>query len=462
MFRRARIILPAGFSLIPFLRFQDGGAPPVTTKPALKPAGAESKPAESAPDLDFDETKKLVSRFRETDHWALKAIILISLGPKWHPVAADMVEEALNHKDTRLRAYAVEALLRSDLECLKWGASADLITLLIQQIGANKNPFYQEKLLAIAARLFPTVREKATNHWKPSEWKRFWDEAKGSYAPAPWVGPASRPARAAESTKTTVERFLTRAVDLNIAGLDVAICIDSTGSMQPTINAARSGLSEIVSLLKGLSPKFRLGLVHYKDLPDMKNGAHVLSPLTAQVEDVQEMLNKLIASGGGDLPESVEKGLEITLDAYTMGWTPQANKVIIIIGDAPPHPADVATAIDLAKKSYEKPFNKDPRIPADLKTDKSANRPFITSTIAINGTPDTLKAFQQIANAGGGMCGGMTIAATAASNKNGGAGDATKNIVQHILTLTFGRQWAKEAAIFVSIYQDYRRGEFIK
>jgi hypothetical protein len=127
-------------------------------------------------------------RFRETDHWALKAIALVGLGGKWQPVAVPMIDEALTHRDLRLRAYGLEALLRSDDECLKSGLSRELFHSIVQQ-------------------------------------------------------------------------------------------------------------AEIVALLRGLSPKFLLGLVHCEDLEDFKNGARLLSPLTETIEDVQEMLDKLIAGG---------------------------------------------------------------------------------------------------------------------------------------------------------------------
>ncbi|MBI3820043.1 MAG: VWA domain-containing protein [Planctomycetes bacterium] len=437
----------------------DSRAGELQTKPAApKPASAPAKIPEAPRELDFDQTKKLVGRFRETDHWALKAIILLSLGPKWHPVGAGIVGEALEHKDFRLRAFALETLLRSDLQCLRWGLSQEMISSIIHQHTVNKNLFYGDKLLAVLRAAFPELNGKPTKNWKIANWQYWWGDARGKYAPQPWVAPESRPAQASgDLVQTAAERFVTRAVDLSIAGLDVAICIDSTGSMQPTINAARDGLAEMVALLRGLSPKFRLGLVHYKDLGDFKNGARLLSPLTDKIEDVQEMLNKLIAAGGGDIPERVEKGLEIALDPYAMGWTPQANKIVMIIGDAPPHPADIAGAVEMARKAYEKPFGKEPRVPSDLKTDKSANRPFIISTIGINNATDMVQAFKQIAAAGGGMFAMMSIVAGKAGEV---PAEATRTIVQHMLTLTFGRQWANEAGVFVTIYQDYHREKF--
>lgn len=448
----------------PILQFSVSAQNP-PAKPASKPASAPAQPA----DLDELETKKLVSRFRETEHWALKAIALVSLGPRWHPAGAAIVEESLEQKDLRLKAYAAEALLRCDVPCLHWVLTPDLVTAVIAQAQAAKNSYFQDRLLTILRTAFPEVKGKDTKTWKPAQWSQWWSEARAGYAVEPWPGAAPRP-KSLESEKSTTsvaDRFVTRAVDLNIAGLDVAICIDSTGSMQPTINAARDGLAEIVSLLRALSPKFRLGLVHYKDKEDIKNGAKMLSPLTTQIADVQEMLNKLIAAGGGDIPEAVDAGLELALDASSLGWTPQANKVIVIIGDAPPHPENVAATVKLAKGAFEKPFGKDQVLTGDAKTIKNSNRPFVISTIAINGTPDTLSAFQQIAAAGGGMCATMAIAAAEGKGKNGGGGatrqgDATRGIVQHILTLTFGRALAAQTGIFVNIYQDYRRAEFFR
>jgi hypothetical protein len=41
------------------------------------------------------------------------------------------------------------------------------------------------------------------------------------------------------------------------------------------------------------------------------------------------------ADAGGDLPEAVDKGMEWTMT--NNAFTPQARKVILIFGDAPPH-----------------------------------------------------------------------------------------------------------------------------
>jgi hypothetical protein len=62
------------------------------------------------------------------------------------------------------------------------------------------------------------------------------------------------------------------------------------------------------------------------------------------------------------------------------------------------------------------------------------------------------------------MCGTMTIPvnATAPTAAAHAQSDAIKNIVQHVLTLAFGRQRPEQAGIFVTIYQDYRKADWIR
>lgn len=454
---RACAMLVLGFAWVePSLRCvlvapAQGEAQPAS-RPAVAPA---NKGAPAFAGLDFDETRSLVVRYRETDHWALKAILLLSLGRQWHPVASPTLKDAIAYRDDRVRAFAVEALLATDEECLQWSVDAELLQSILGQARTAKNSFYKTRLVECLRRVVPKVDGESTNSYGIDAFSRWFEKTKQTFTPAPYRGIPTKPRGPARQSVTAVDRFLTRAVDLNLSGLDVCICIDSTGSMQPVIQAARAGLGDMVAMLRGLAPKFRLGLVHYKDRGELQNGARVLSALTPDASMVERLLSKLQASGGGDFPEAVDGGLDAALHAQTMGWTPQANKLIVLIGDAPPHAENIEKAVSLAREAYERPFQKSRSIPTDGVVDRNANRPFITSAIAVNPHADTTAAFRRISDAGGGMTAILPIG-------GGAPTEATAQIVQQILALTFGREFTEEAEIFVKVYLEYRANLYIK
>ena len=70
-------------------------------------------------------------------------------------------------------------------------------------------------------------------------------------------------------------------------------------------------------------------------------------PLTSDVGALEAYLAGVTASGGGDEPEAIHKALEWAMRQND--FRPQARKVILLFGDAPPHPQDVRTCIGLAR-----------------------------------------------------------------------------------------------------------------
>jgi hypothetical protein len=113
---------------------------------------------------------------------------------------------------------------------------------------------------------------------------------------------------------------------------------------------------------------------------------------------VREKLGKLIASGGGDTPERVECGFEAAL-SREMGWNKDANKLVLIVGDAPPHDESIEPLLARVRGAREHPLEggKGPVTGAPKKT----VRPFVTSTVATNPAPKDV--FARIASAGGGV-----------------------------------------------------------
>ena len=123
---------------------------------------------------------------------------------------------------------------------------------------------------------------------------------------------------------------------------DIVFVLDVTSSMQRAIIGVRDGIK---SFADGLDPKrldFRIGLVAFRDLAEGEP-SEVLrfkpdsSPFSTDPVEFKEQVNRLRAEGGGDAPES---SLDALCEAAELPLRQKANKVLILITDAPPQLPD--------------------------------------------------------------------------------------------------------------------------
>jgi len=217
---------------------------------------------------------------------------------------------------------------------------------------------------------------------------------------------AKPPARApGESTSLEPSRakddhFYGRLEKMRKHGLELCIVLDNTGSMGPVIGAAKRGTQRLIDRLRLYVPRFRAGLVTYDDL------ATVRATLTPNAEVLRKAFRKIGAGGGADLEEGVDKGIRAALKQERMGWSRQAVRVIVVVGDAPPHEADV------------------PRLLRTLtlaRQDVLYENPVVVHTVSTDDLP--VLHFPQIAIAGGGQH--VTL-------RN------TRRLVEELVLLTFG------------------------
>ncbi|HUW55665.1 MAG TPA: vWA domain-containing protein, partial [Planctomycetota bacterium] len=126
----------------------------------------------------------------------------------------------------------------------------------------------------------------------------------------------------------------------NHFGLDVVLVIDCTDSMTGILLRLRQQSDKLCGVVRKFVPNTHFGVVSYRDhkVFDPDEFAYVtkLFPLTGNLEEFQDAVRGLRAKGGGDIPEAVFEGIS---EAMTHGgWRPNSQRVIILIGDAPPHP----------------------------------------------------------------------------------------------------------------------------
>ncbi|MFK7741369.1 MAG: hypothetical protein AB8H80_13720 [Planctomycetota bacterium] len=436
--------------------------------------------AQSAPPLGKDVTEALVGRYEASEHWVQKAVVLLSLNQYWHPTGNQMILSAIRDRDARLKAFGLEALLRSDKELLPKLATAELLDELIQKQLGKKNEHYKQRVAEALKLMVPSAG--AT---KKSEWQSWWRRSKDTHKPEDWQ-PREQPKNDGGGTSAAAQR----AFDLYQSGLDLMLCLDSTGSMQPTIDALAIALGEMADILSGISPKLRVGVVHYKDNDELgKHGAEVVQTLSKNIKGTRKKLEKMRAIGGGDLPEAVLGGLEMAL-SKKMKWNADANKIAILIGDAPPHADEKQQALDLVRAAFEKPGSQNDKNPTTGA--RKPQKPYLTSAIGVfvkiapnvkvgpgfgefKKSQQTMRDdFKEIAKAGGGVYVEVEFLVDGsppptskekreAKKKGGGAAsEATQKIVEHILVLSFGERFKVEMKEFVRIFYAYKQAGLIK
>jgi len=115
--------------------------------------------------------------------------------------------------------------------------------------------------------------------------------------------------------------------------VDIAVCLDVTGSMEPYFDAIRQRLIPMLKELSANFASFRIGLVFYKDYYD--DFLNKVFPFTNDFDALQKNIGSVKVGGGGDIPEAVYEALYA--GATKLSW--EADKrIMLLIGDAPPHP----------------------------------------------------------------------------------------------------------------------------
>jgi len=158
--------------------------------------------------------------------------------------------------------------------------------------------------------------------------------------------------------------------------LDCVFCIDTTGSMADDIQAVKDASREMIDELAKhcaeANVSLQLGLVTYQDHTDaeMFRGTPEAAwlrawPLASESATIRRNILAIrVGRGvGGDRDEDLFAALMCAMDRrvdwegqpVSMGWRPGAAKMILVMGDAPPHEPDFEgrTLEDVAARAEE-------------------------------------------------------------------------------------------------------------
>ena len=130
------------------------------------------------------------------------------------------------------------------------------------------------------------------------------------------------------------KRTVEPAAEIN--QFDLAFVVDTTGSMGGLITAAQRRMVDIVDHLSSAGHvDLRLGIVEYRDHPPQDTMVYRVYPLTGDLRQAKELINRLKPEGGGDVPEAVLAG--VVAACQELAWRRHARRIAVLVGDAPPH-----------------------------------------------------------------------------------------------------------------------------
>ena len=142
----------------------------------------------------------------------------------------------------------------------------------------------------------------------------------------------------------------------NKSHVDIVFAIDTTGSMKDDILAIQE---ELVPLLLSAFEDFenvRYGLLLYRDYVDNYRYKNLPVKFYDFTSDIEVFLDEILAinivgNPGGDISEAVWEALYASIEFYE--WDMTAERKVILIGDAPPHPTPRGYTIRATKDLIE-------------------------------------------------------------------------------------------------------------
>lgn len=117
--------------------------------------------------------------------------------------------------------------------------------------------------------------------------------------------------------------------------LDLVFLIDATGSMGDEIAKLKSSMRTMAQQIAQLpgQPDICWGLVAYRDRGDaFLTRTH---DFTDDLPAFQQVLARVQANGGGDMPEALNEALHEVV--HGLSWRADAARMVVLVADAPPH-----------------------------------------------------------------------------------------------------------------------------
>lgn len=399
-----------------------------------------------------EKTDQLVTAYLTNSNWVIKVFAMMELrNQKSYDIYEAALLDSIKSTNENLRIYAVASALKLDSAGVDKVKSAQIVEALIAFLDDKKQPFLSDK--ASEALELLTGAKKLGG--KKKKWEDWFTKNKASLPDHATVYKMEAKGQAVEALAnggvesggirgTTVERL----EKLNKNGLDLVLCVDITGSMGPCVAAVQEQVSFLVNIIISISPSSKIGFVCYND------ASWVALPFSSDAKVIQEAVNRQLgATGGGDWEEGVDKAYETALFDPLLEWREETWKLIVIMGDAPPHGGDVDRTVKNAEDAFKGTLVPPPPPPQDRKnpkkkvaTGEKEKKPVqlkevITSTIQTfsqNERAVVQGVFSRIATAGGGTYVNL---------------DDPSLVINQILQMIFGKEWESVTSEFIEVFK---------
>jgi hypothetical protein len=136
------------------------------------------------------------------------------------------------------------------------------------------------------------------------------------------------------------------------ASTDVMFVFDTSGSMEPVLDEAKSEIEQVMTQLEGSLPNVNFGVAEVRDYGGSDYDASESDepwrldvPITSNTASVSEGIGDLFADGGGDGAEAYGRALWETDTNPNVGWRPGARHLIVLVADQVPHDPNVNEGI---------------------------------------------------------------------------------------------------------------------
>ncbi|RII14985.1 hypothetical protein DSC45_19000 [Streptomyces sp. YIM 130001] len=130
--------------------------------------------------------------------------------------------------------------------------------------------------------------------------------------------------------------------------VDIVMCIDATGSMNPVLDIVKNSSLQFHQRLHDVMAKkskeisqLRLKVIAFRDFGDDPSDAIEQTDflhLPRQVPEFETFVRSLRAIGGGDIPESGLEALALAINSPWETGLDRRRHVIVLFTDAPAHP----------------------------------------------------------------------------------------------------------------------------
>ncbi len=326
--------------------------------------------------------RELADALADEKAWVQAGILLVELAELEDRRAVAPLGRTLADKRPVVQAIAAHGLARYGAEDLRRGGGQPLAQALLGPL-EGKTPFARR----VARELLTRLAGEDLGP-KASKWKR-WAEKDAAALPlepppfpfdeaahdAALVAEARAAAVASGSTvRARIPPVTSEIRELNERGLDVAILLDQTGSMGAVIDACKARVDLLTEIVGLVVPDCRFGLVTYDD------GVRAREPLHPRGARLAGVLQKVVASGGGDFEEGIDKALDWAAKPE-FGWRKRSVKAVLVLGDAPLHDPDLPRTLELLGALHER---------------------LGVTTHMISTTPSPVRHFPELAKRGGG------------------------------------------------------------